>query len=188
MSDRWFSAAFFVVRDERVTLEELAAQGGVRSATRGTGSEFDRAHLDGKWAGLRVRVGLSRLALHDCLRIQLSQYDFLDRRPLDLPADLALANDPNLQHAEAFRDTCLALSANVGLFVTHPEQSDPDWIEALYSHVLGLDAEALAQSFVGLLYLDERTSEGFQPPPDRDTLTVPHGLVLFAGQGQARWY
>lgn len=175
------TAAFFVPRSE-ATVAELAAQAGVRDAR---GDEV----LDGTWAGMRARVGRSRLELHDLVWIQLSQREWLAPRALDAPAELALADDPNLPQAEAFRDACLALGAEVAVFVTHAAQADLDRIAGdHYRHVLGLDAEALARAFVGLLYLDDRVREGYARPPDRDTLATDRGLALFAGRGRARWH
>lgn len=186
MTDRWLTAGFFVPRAEGSTLEALAERAGVRELQRanGTGAPFD-----GVWAGLYAQVGCTRLQLHDLLWIQLRQRELLDARALDLPADLPLSADPNLHQAEVFRDACLALGAEVGVFVTHVAQSDVDRIaEDLYRHVLGLDAEALARSSVGLLFLDERMRAGFTSAAGRDTLPSPRGLVLFAGRGEARWY
>jgi len=186
MTDRSLTAAYFVPRTGAgAALEALAEAAGVRDARRVTGAA---APLDGVWAGLGAQIGCSRLQLHDLLWIRISQRAFLDARALDAPADLPLARDPNLPQAEAFRDACLALTAEVGVFVTHPAEAEIDRIEALYRHVLGLDAEALARSSVGLLYLDERMRDAFRPPPDRDTLPVARGLVLFARRGDARWY
>ena len=76
------------------------------------------------------------------------------------------------------RDTCRWRRASVG------DRIAGDY----YRHVLGLDAEALARAFVGLLYLDDRVREGYAPPPDRDTLATDRGLALFAGRGRARWH
>ena len=186
MTDRWLAAGFFVPRAEGIALEALAARAGVCDLQRATGTG---AQFDGVWAGLHVQVGCSRLQLHDLLWIQLRQRELLDARALNLPADLPLSDDPNLRQAEAFRDACLALGAEVGVFITHLAQAEIDRIAGdIYRHVLGVDAEALAQSSVGLLYLDERMREGFTPPVGRDTLPSSRGLVLFAGRGQARWY
>jgi hypothetical protein len=185
MTDRWLAAGFFVPRTD-TALEALAACAGVCDVRDASGSG---ATHSGMWAGLHVQIGRNRLQLHDLLWIQLRQRELLDARPLDLPADLPLADDPNLRQAEAFRDACLALGAEVGVFVTHVAQAEIDrMVGDIYHHVLGVDAEALARSFVGLLYLDERMREGFTPPPGRDTLPSPRGLVLFVGHGEARWY
>ena len=186
MTDRWLAAGFFVPRAADSTLEALAERAGVRELRPSLGSG---ASFEGVWASLHAQVGCMRLQLHDLLWIQLRQRELLDARALDLPADLPLADDPNLPQAEAFRDACLALGAEVGVFVTHIAQADIDRMaDDFYRYVLGFDAEALARSSVGLLYLDERMREGFAPAARRDTLPSPRGLVLFASRGQARWY
>lgn len=189
MSERWLTAAFFVARENSApTVEELATRAGVLGGRRGVGSEFEASHMHGQWAGLAVRVGLVRMQLHDCLRILIRQQDFFALRSAELPIDLPLSADPCLPLATAFRDACLALPAEVGLFITHLGPADADPADGLYHHVLGRDAAALAQSFPGLLYLDERMSAGFQHSSNRDTLPVDHGVLLFAGCGPARWY
>jgi hypothetical protein len=182
MSDRWLTAAFFVARSD-ATLDDLAVRAGVH--VKG-GPHVRR---DGGWAGLDVQVTRERLSFHDCLRIQLRQAAFLAARPLDLPEALPLDDDPSLPIAAAFRDACLALSPEVGVFLTRPGLPDrPDPIEALYSHVLGIDGDALAHAHVGLLYLDARFADGVAASPGRDVMPASPGRLLFAGRGQARWY
>jgi hypothetical protein len=190
MSERTISAAFFMARDGEAgdALEAMAARAGVTGARRGEGSTYERAHLRGRWAGLGAVVGATRLAAHDCLRIELREADFLAQRPLELPPELALAADPSLTLAEAFRDACLALPAEAGAVLSLPQHNDPRAIAELYRDVLGANPDALVRAAVGLLYLDERLGRGTVVPPGRDTLPVPRGLAVFAGHGRSRWY
>ena len=133
-------------------------------------------------------VDLTRLAVHDRVRVELHDRAFLLQRPLDLPADTPVARDPSLALAAAFRDACVALDAEVGAVLTLPQHHAPGWLADLYHDVLGCDGDALVRAAAGLLYLDDRLARGVRVPANRDRLPTPRGLAVFAGHGARRWF
>jgi hypothetical protein len=182
LADERLAAAFFIPRPAgELPIEVLAAKAGVQNLRPGE-------PLEGTWAGMPASVIALPLDLHVLLIIFFPLNAFFDRVADKTEADLPLADDPALPVAQAFRDAALAVGAQVALLLTHPHQGDADRIEEHYTDVLGKNEEALANERFGLLYLDDEMSGEWTPDPDRDSLPVPSGHLIFAHRGWGRWF
>jgi hypothetical protein len=73
---------------------------------------------------------------------------------------------------------------------TRPNEVEPEYIDAQYPKVLGLDGILLDESNPALLYLATELAQYFPAAyrTGRDSLPVSHGLLLFRGAGARRWW
>jgi hypothetical protein len=68
---------------------------------------------------------------------------------------------------------------------------NPEWLHGCYSAVLGMDPNSLDSVAAGITYVcsdmvDEWVPENFGPP-QRDSLPVTNGRLLFRDTGWSRW-
>jgi hypothetical protein len=197
MSNRRNGAFFFLLRQEPMpALDELATAAGVTKLSLGPWPEKEKEEVRyGYWGGvLSVEARLHHLSMHDCLAIDFLQSSFLDLLP---PREgheaLPLEEDGALTVALAFRDACERLRPEAAVLATHPDElEDPQWLQACYSAVLGMDPDLLDSYRGGLVYVgpdmvDEWVPENFGPP-QRDSLPVTEGRLLFRRAGWGRWF
>jgi hypothetical protein len=197
MSDRRNGAFFFLLRQEPMpSLDELATAAGVTSLSRWPWLEDDEEDMRlGCWGGvLSVEVRVRHLSMHDCLAIDFLQTSFLNLLTPDKGNEaLPLEEDGALPVALAFRDACERLRPEAAVLATHPDEiQDPQWLHACYSAVLGMDTNLLDSYGAGLVYIgpdmpDEWVPENYGPP-QRDSLPVREGRLLFRGTGWGRWF
>lgn len=197
MSDSRNGAFFFLLRQESgLSLVELATGAGVTSLSLGPWPEKEKEDVRyGRWGDvLSVEVHLRHLQMHDCLAIDFWQSSFLDLRgPRDGRDALPLKEDGALPVALAFRDACERLHPEVAVFLTHPDQvKEPEWLRECYSSLLGMDPNSLDSLGAGITYVssdmaDEWVTDRFGPP-QRDSLPVTSGRLLFRGTGWSRWF
>jgi hypothetical protein len=189
-------ALFFLLRQESMpSLDELAALAGVTSRSLGPWPEKEKEDVRyGRWGDvLSVEAHLRHLDFHDCLALDFWQTSFLDLLP---PREgheaLPLEEDGALPVALAFRDACERLRPEAAVLATHPGMIDnPEWLHGCYSAVLGMDPNSLDSVAAGITYVcsdmvDEWVPENFGPP-QRDSLPVTNGRLLFRGTGWSRW-
>jgi hypothetical protein len=200
MSDRRNGAFFFLLRQAPMpSLDELATAAGMTAldprplaVDRGTDVRY------GDWGGIEsVRARVYHLSMHDCLAIDFLQSELLDLLPSPIdPAGndpIPLEEDGALPVALAFRDTCERLHPEAAVMATHPHMlQDPEWLHYCYSAVLGMDPNLLDSYGPGLVYIgadmvDEWAPENYGPP-QRDSLPVAEGRLLFRGNGWGRWF
>jgi hypothetical protein len=196
MSDRRNGAFFFLLRQESMpSLDELATAAGVTSLSRWPWLKDDEEDMRlGCWGGvLSVEVRVRHLSMHDCLAIDFLQTPFLDLlAPGEDNEALLLEEDGALPVALAFRDACERLRPEAAVLATHPHMlQDSQWLDACYSAVLGMDPNLLDAYGPGLVYIgadmvDEWTPENYGPP-ERDSLPVTNGRLLFRATGWSRW-
>jgi hypothetical protein len=197
MSDRRNGAFFFLLRqDPMPSLDELATAAGVTELSRGPCPEKEKEEVRyGCWGGvLSVEARLRHLSMHDCLVIDFLQSSFLKLLPSrEGHEELPLKEDGALPVALAFRDTCERLRPEAAVLATHPHMlQDPQWLNACYSAVLGMDPNLLDSYGGGLVYIgpdmvDEWAPENYGPP-QRDSLPVAEGRLLFRDTGWGRWF
>jgi hypothetical protein len=196
MSDRRSGAFFFLLRQEPMpSLDELATAAGMTSLDP-TPSAVDRGTevRYGDWGGIdSVRARVHHLSMHDCLAIDFLQSDLLDLLPpREGHEDLPLEEDGALPVALAFRDACERLRPEAAVMATHPHMlQDPEWLYDCYSAVLGMDPNSLDSQGPAITYVcsdmvDEWVPENFGPP-ERDSLPVTNGRLLFRATGWSRW-
>jgi hypothetical protein len=197
MSDRRNGAFFFLLRRELMSsLDEFAAAAGVTELSLGPWpDEEEEAVRYGSWGGvLSVEARLRHLSMHDCLAIDFLQISFLDLRGSRIGREaLPLEEDGALPVALAFRDTCERLRPEAAVLATHPDElQDPQWLQACYSAVLGMDPNLLDSYGAGLVYVGPDMVDEWEPenfgPPERDSLPVTNGRLLFRGNGWSRWF
>lgn len=139
--------------------------------------------LYGHWGVMTsVRAARQVLAWHVCLQLFPHLSDLLDR--------LGKAADASTPIAEAFRDACEALRPEAALLYTRPSEIEPEYIDAQYPKLLGLDGILLDESNPALLYLNSEIAAYFPEHyrVGRDTMPVTDGLLLFRGTGARRWW
>jgi hypothetical protein len=197
MSDRRNGAFFFLLRQKSMpSLDELATAAGVTSLSRWPWPEEEEEDIRcGCWGGvLSVEVHLRHLKMHDCLAIDFWQSSFLDLRGPRAGRDaVPLEEDGALPVALAFRDACERLRPEVAVFLTHSDQvKEPDWMRECYSSVLGMDPNGLDSLGAGITYVSSDMTDEWVPenfgPPQRDSLPVTSGRLLFRGTGWSRWF
>jgi hypothetical protein len=198
MSDRRNGAFFFLLRQESMpSLDELATAAGVTSLSRWPWPEEEEEEEDmrlGCWGGvISVEARLRHLDLHDCLVLDFWESSFLDLLPpLEGNEELPLEEDGALPVALAFRGACERLRPEAAVLATHPHMlQDPQWLHACYSAVLGMDPNSLDSQGAAITYVcsdmvDEWAPENFGPP-ERDSLPVTNGRLLFRATGWSRW-
>ncbi|HWO24379.1 MAG TPA: hypothetical protein VNO30_36795 [Kofleriaceae bacterium] len=163
------------------SLEELVSRIGFRSTHHE--QEGGREVLCGHWGVMEdVRAERQALDWHVCLRLFPHLGDLLDRMGDDA--------DRSMPVAEAFRDACEALRPEVALLYTRPDEVEPEYLDAQYPKVLGLDGILLDQSNPVLLYMSSELAAYFPEAyrVGRDALPVTDGLLLFRGTGAHRWW
>jgi hypothetical protein len=196
MSNRRNGAFFFLLRQEPMpSLDELAAAAGMTKldprplpTDRGLDVRY------GDWGGIEsARAHLHHLSMHDCLVIDFLQTSFLDLLPpREGHEELSLEEDGALPVALAFRDACERLRPEAAVLATHPDElEDPQWLHACYSAVLGMDPNSLDSCGAAITYVfpdmvDEWVPDRFGPP-QRDSLPVTNGRLLFRDTGWSRW-
>lgn len=196
MSDRRTGAFFFLLRQEPMpSLDDLATAAGMtRLDPRPLPTDRSLDVRYGDWGGIEsARAHLHHLSMHDCLVIDFLQSSFLDLLPpREGHESLPLEEDGALPVALAFRDACERLHPEAAVLATHPHMlQSPDWLHACYSAVLGMDPNLLDSYGAGLVYvgsdmLDEWAPENYGPP-QRDSLPVTNGRLLFRATGWSRW-
>jgi hypothetical protein len=197
MSDRRCGAFFFLLRQEPMpSLDELAIAALVTSLSRWPWHEDDEEDMRlGRWGGvLSVEVRVHHLSMHDCLAIDFLQTPFLDLRGSRTGRErLPLEEDGALPVALAFRDACERLRPEAAVLATHPHMlQDPEWLHYCYSAVLGMDPNSLDSEGAAITYVcsdmvNEWVPENFGPP-ERDSLPVTNGRLLFRDTGWSRWF
>ncbi len=191
MEPQHLAAAFFGPRHgpDR-SLADLLQRAGATDCvpwTPAPGQEW----LGCRWAGLSCHAYVVDRPAYQVLVIRFWQSDFLALLPAEDP--LALAADPTLPLAEAFRAACVALVPVAAFLVTHLDQADPDWLMGREPAITAGDADDLLNEGLGLLYLSAALQRQLSNAPDPakyDTLPVADGLLVFAGSGDAysRWF
>jgi hypothetical protein len=196
MSDRRNGAFFFLLRQESMpSLDELATAAGVTSLSRWPWLKDDEEDMRlGCWGGvLSVEVRVRHLSMHDCLAIDFLQTSFLDLvPPREGHEDLPLEEDGALPVALAFRDACERLRPEAAVLATHPDElENPQWMQACYSAVLGMDPNLLDGYRGGLVYVGPDMAAEWEPyrlRQDRDSLPVKEGMLFFRRTGWGRWF
>jgi hypothetical protein len=141
----------------------------------------------GRWDGLPADVERHSGDMHDIFTVRIPQASFLDRVPVG--PHPASGCDADL--ARAFGAVCLRLRAEAGLFLTHPDQANLDFVLSREWRVLARDADGLADERFGLLYMDDTLASAWTHTPtrdDRDEFPVATGRLVFAGRGPNRWF
>ena len=176
-------AAIFYVRLPGGTpppsLEDLATRAGLERIRHEHGTV---PTLYGRWGVMEsVEAVRQILSSHVCLQLFPHLSDLLDRHGNQTDSEPI---------AEAFRGACEALRPEVALLYTRPDEVEPEYIDAQYPKVLGVDGILLDESNPALLYLDGELAEHFPAAyrTGRDSLPVSHGLLLFRGTGTHRWW
>jgi len=145
-----------------------------------------------QWGPLpRVFTHVQALSDHTCATLRFSQNAFLELRTAHEPDDaVPLAQDAGLPFARFFRAAAVRAGCEVAFLVTHPHQSDGDWLDLRYWMMIARDADSLAAERFGLLYLDDDMVFDWDAPrlDGRSVLPGGPGLTFFAGTGWARWY
>jgi hypothetical protein len=183
MSEHRMAAIFYVRLADEATppsVEDLATRAGLERihAERGTVPA-----IYGQWGVMEsVRAVRQILASHVCLQLFPHLRDLLDRQGNDAADSIPIA--------EAFRGACEALRPDAALLYTRPDEVEPEYVDAQYPKVLGLDGILLDESNPALLYLDTELAQHFPAAyrTGRDSLPVSHGLLLFRGTGARRWW
>jgi hypothetical protein len=177
-------AAIFYIRlpdgDPPPALEDLATRAGLERIHREPGAV---PAIHGQWGVMEsVQAVRQVLASHVCLQLYPHLSDLLDRQGNDAADSMPIA--------EAFRGACEALRPEVALLYTRPDEVEPEYIDAQYPKVLGLDGILLDESNPALLYFDAELVPHFPAAyrRGRDSLPVSHGLLLFRGTGARRWW
>jgi hypothetical protein len=184
MSEHRMAAIFYIRLIDGTappSLEELATQMGFGTIDHERGRE--PGVLYGRWGVMEsVRAERQLLASHVCLQLYPHLSDLLDRQGNGV--------DESMPIAETFRGTCEALHPEVALLYTRPDEIEPEYIDAQYPKVLGLDGILLDESNPALFYLDSEIAKHFPEAYriDRDSLPVTDGLLLFRGTGARRWW
>lgn len=195
MSDSRNGAFFFLLRQEPMpSLDELASAAGITSLSLGPWPQREKEDVRyGRWGGvLSVEARLRHLDLHACLVVDFLQSSFLDLLPMREGNEaLPLDQDGALPVALAFRDACERLRPEAAVLATHPHMiEDPQWLHASYSAVLGMDPTLLDSYGGALTYVGPDMVEEWEPDrfgPDRDSLPVAEGRLLFRSTGWSRW-
>ena len=183
MSEHRMAAIFYIRLPEREAppaLEDLATRAGLERIHHEPGAV---PAIYGQWGVMEsVRAVRQVLASHVCLQLFPHLSDLLDRQG-NAAAD-------SMPIAEAFRGACEALRPEAALLYTRPNEVEPEYIDAQYPKVLGLDGILLDESSPALLYLDSELVQHFPAAycSGRDRLPVSHGLLLFRGTGARRWW
>ncbi len=183
MSEHRMAAIFYVripAGTAPPTLETLATSAGLARIHHEPGAV---PAIYGTWGVMEsVQAVRQVLTAHVCLQLYPHLSDLLDRQGNHAADSMPIA--------EAFRAACEALQPEVALFYTRPNEIEPEYIDAQYPKVLGLDGILLDESNPALLYLDAELSEHFPAAyrSRRDSLPVSHGLLLFRGTGARRWW
>jgi hypothetical protein len=136
-----------------------------------------------------VDARIEVLSDHVCVKISSLAASFLNLRMTADEDDLPLERDPGLPLARAIRDGAARSEATVAILATREAMHDK--IPDCYWMVLVGDADALAAEYFGLLYLNDRLAQGWDPPAghaDRDELPGGPGRILFGHRGWHRWY
>jgi hypothetical protein len=183
MSEHRMAAIFYIplpAREAPPALEDLATRAGLERIHHEPGTV---PAIYGNWGVMEsVRAVRQVLALHVCLQLFPHLSDLLDRQSSDAADSMTIA--------ESFRAACEALRPDAALFYTRPNEVEPEYIDAVYPKVLGLDGILLDESNPALLYLDSELLLHFPAVyrSGRDRLPVSHGLLLFRGAGARRWW
>ena len=183
MSEHRMAAIFYIRQGDMaaLSLEELVSRIGFRITRRE--QESGREVPYGHWGVMEdVRAERQALDWHACLQLFPHLSDLLDRMGNDV--------DRTMPIAEAFRDACEVLRPEVALLYTRPDEVEPEYLDAQYPNVLGLDGILLDESNPVLLYMNSEIAAIFPEPyrAGRDTLPVTDGLLLFRGTGAHRWW
>jgi len=123
------------------------------------------------------------LAQHVCLQVFPHRNDLLDRQIIGNP-------EAAMPIAETFRDACVALQPDAAMLYTGADRIEPEYLDAQYPFVLGLDGILLDKSYSALLYLNAEIASYFPKAyhAGRDQLPAGDGLLLFRGTGDDRWW
>ena len=184
LGEKKLAAAWFIPRTtgERA-FAELAEAAGTQDLFLAD-SHPDPLH--GSWAGMEdCSLRLDVLKHHYCLQIYFWLSAFPERTQGPVEQDGAI------RVAYAFRKACEQLRAEAAFIVTHLDQANPSYILDQYRDVLGMNANILVNRHFGLLYLSADLVSAMDAGArlsGRDTLPVLDGLLVFSGQGGARWY
>ena len=183
MSEHRMAAIFYVRLPEGaapLSLEDLATRAGLEHILHERGTT---PTIYGQWGVMESVQGVRQvLASHVCLLLFPHLSDLLDRQGNDAADSMPIA--------EAFRGACEALRPDAALLYTRPNEVEPEYIDAQYPKVLGLDGILLDESNPALLYLDTELAQHFPAAyrTGRESLPVTHGLLLFHGTGARRWW
>jgi hypothetical protein len=162
------------------TLEDLATRAGLARIHHERGTV---PSIYGQWGVMEsVQAVRQVLPSHVCLQLFPHLNDLLDRQGNEAADSMPIA--------EAFRDACEALRPEAALLYTRPNEVEPEYIDAQYPKVLGLDGILLDESYPALLYLATEIAQYFPAAyrTGRDSLPVSAGLLLFRGTGARRWW
>jgi hypothetical protein len=196
--EKLLAAAFFIPhRDRAVTLDELATTAGCEPYPAPPRVDGLRV---GRWAGLSARFRLISLPYHWVLVVYFLESEFHGIRVDDLSndefdrrrgADVPLDQDGSRILAFAFRDACNRLAPDAAFIVTHLWQAELQHLLGIEWMVLGHDGNSLVSEGFGLLYLGPEAKANLSlhlPEPDRETMPVERGCLIFAGRGWNRWW
>ena len=185
-------AFFFLPRPESRSLVDLASLAGMDDPFHERLAEESGAEVAlGWWAGFSSVARLHEYPDYVALEIFFSLMSFIRLYDgIGRSADLPLDRDPALPVAHTFRDACLRLGAEIGLFTIHPMYAATEWLEnEVYPKVRIWDAYALSMD-AGLLYANDDVKYNLYAFPDidaRDHLPVERGMLVFGGRGRRRW-
>jgi len=186
MSLRPVSVALYIPKGEldqswndllrRINVRGAAWTDGVYGRTTGVWSEFV------------VDVSGFDFQCHRIVLIQIGGVAFWDFRGEGPErVDMSLDDDPATPVALAFRDTCRACGAEVGVICTRYDLADGKWLEANYLTVLMMDAWQLLGD-ASVLYMNAGQKAGFVRTDTREVLEDSEDdILVFSTSGRHRW-
>jgi hypothetical protein len=190
LGERRLAAVFFIplTVGER-SIEQLGLAAGVADPFT---VEWHPIPLHCRWAAMEDSCArLDVLEHHYCFQIYFWLSAFFELRQHRDDPDLPVEQDGAIEVAYAFRDACVRLPAEVGFIVSHLDQANPEYILDQYTDVLGMNADALASTHFGLLYLSEAlvySMNGIARLDGRETIPASSGRLVFSGKGANRWF
>jgi hypothetical protein len=185
------AALFFIPRQsEKLSIKPLLQTAAATDISLISVIPSDRSGLvDCTWAGMACKAYLDQLSYHHLLQIYFWQSQFLELLPEE--EVVPLNQDPSFSLAQAFKSACEALDPDVAFIATHLDQAQRDFILEQEWIVLAQEANRLADTRFGLLYLNGEVSQYWTSHPlrdDRDSLPISSGKLVFANRGASRWF
>lgn len=172
-------AAVFCLRQPFASIEDAAAALGAAVEGR------DDLYLYCKWADLHCAAEMIEAAI-PVLMLRFWQSSFYEIISPEHPP--AATGDPITR---AFGESCARLGAVAGFIVTNLYHAEWEWIEERLQALASGDLAALDLDRPGLLFLSDeyQRQHGLTLRlEDRDSLSIPGGLLIYAGRGEDRWF